>query len=356
MDQYPRICIDLAKIRHNLAETLRHYSRLGINVTPVTKGVGGAPEIARLFAEHDIHSLGDTHLLNIEKMQQAGIETPFMLLRSPMLREAEQVAVKTAYSLNSELAVIRQLDHHAARYDRSHRIILMVELGDRREGVNPENVDRSVREILELGHIQLAGIGANLTCLNGVTPTAEKMAELAEFATDLREKHSLTLALVSGGNSANYQWSLSAGKASGITHMRIGESILLGTDPVAIQPIPGLQTGAFRLEASVIEAKAKPTRPAGKIAYDAFGNVPVIKDEGIQNRVLLAIGRQDLDLASTRPVSVDVQIVGATSDHLVVHTRGKLPTVGDVLAFHLGYKSMLRLMLSPYVHKCYLKT
>lgn len=326
-----------------------------MRVTPVTKGTCGSVEIARLLADFDIHSIGDSHLQNIDRMKQAGIDKKFMLLRAPMLSEAEQTITLADISLNSEISTLKALNKYSARYDRIHEVVLMIEMGDRREGVLQEMVPDYVKEILKLRHLKLAGIGTNLTCLNGVKPTAEKMAELSALADEIEGTYNLKLDIVSGGNSANYQWLQACNDPGRINHLRIGETILFGSDPLTQAGIDGFEHDAFSLQAQVIESQCKPSKPSGEIAFDAFGEVPQVKDEGLMNRAILAIGQQDVDPSGCRPLDPDLRIIGTTSDHMVIDSSKKKLKVGDIVEFQLHYRAMLRLMVSDYVTKEYIK-
>ena len=129
-----------------------------------------------------------------------------MLLRSPMLSEAEETTAIADYSLNSEITVIKLLNKFAAKFNKMHDIVLMVELGDLREGLLPSQVGEYVEQIIDLKHIRLVGLGVNLTCLNGIKPTFEKMEKLIAIAESIQKKHEILLEIISGGNSANYQW------------------------------------------------------------------------------------------------------------------------------------------------------
>jgi predicted amino acid racemase len=349
----PRIEITLDTIRQNL-ETLGGWSgKKGIRITPVTKGVCGAVEVARLLAQHDIHSIGDSHIQNIRKMKEADVSGKFMLLRAPMRHEMEAVVAYSDYCLVSELETIRLLDNAAQRSGRAYQIILMVELGDRREGILPIDLDGYIRQILARENIRLAGIGANLTCLNGIKPTDEKMKHLSELADHIESAYDIELEIVSGGNSANYQWLRDTEDPGRVNHLRMGEAVLFGTDPIAQAPIEGLQTGTFVLSAEVIESRRKPSLPDGIPTYTAFGDVPKFIDEGEMNRALLAIGLQDVDPLGCVPQDPAIRIIGTTSDHMVLNSTDKLLKVGEVVKFNLTYRAMLRLMISPYVEKVF---
>jgi len=350
----PRVNIFLEKLGQNMDTLVSWYGEKGIRITPVTKGVCGSVEIARLLTNYNIHSIGDSHLQNIRNMKEAGIDTKFMLLRSPMMNEVEETISLADISLNSEIITVKLLNDFATKYGKIHDVVLMIELGDLREGILPTKVDRFVEQVSVLKNVRLVGIGSNLTCLNGIKPTIEKMEQLSSIGKHVQDNYSTRLDIISGGNSANYQWSQEVPDTGLINHLRIRESILLGTDPISQTRIKGLENNAFMLEAEVIESKRKASKPNGIITYDAFGEKPSVKDDGEINRAILAIGLQDLDIKGCIPNSNEITIIGTTSDHLVVKSENELLSIGDLVQFQLTYRALLRLMISPYVAKRYI--
>jgi len=349
----PRIEIELDKLAYNARKQTALYGSKGICVTAVTKGFCSSLRIVNTLLDSGIRSFGESRIANIQKMQEAGIGAQFILMRSPMPSEIERVVDFIDVSLNTEISVIRLLARQAAKRGKIQRIILMVELGDLREGILPSDVEPIVAEVMGLRSVKLIGIGTNLTCYGGVKPTESKMRELSSIAGNLQQQYGITLEIVSGGNSANYQWFVSTPDVGLINHLRIGEAILLGCDTLTRERIPGLYTDAFTLVAEVIELKTKPSRPYGEIAQDAFGRVPVFEDKGNMERAILALGRQDVDSSAIKP-RIKADVLGACSDHLILDVSGLGLEVGAEVQFDVGYSALLRAMTSPYVEKVYL--
>jgi predicted amino acid racemase len=349
----PRVEIALDKLAHNAQKLAALYGSKGICVTAVTKGVCGSPPIASALLDGGIRSFGDSRIANIQRMRQAGLGAQFILIRSPMPSQVGRVVEFADVSLNTEISVIRLLADHAAKRGKTHRIILMVELGDLREGILPGDVESVVREVIGLPGIELIGVGTNLACFGGIRPTETNMRELSAIASTVRRMFGVNLEIVSGGNSANYQWFVSTPDVGLVNHLRIGEGILLGCDTLTRERIPGLYTDAFTLVAEVIELKTKPSRPYGEIAQDAFGHVPAFEDNGNVRRAILALGRQDVDVSAIEP-RIEADILGASSDHLILDVRDPDLGVGDEVRFDVGYGALLRAMTSPYVEKVYL--
>jgi ornithine racemase len=344
----PRLEIDLDKISHNARTLVERLVAKGISVTAVTKATCGSPDIARALLRAGVKGLGDSRIENIEAMRQAGVSASMTLIRSPMLSQTDRVVVNADASLNTELEVIEELSRSGQQLDRMHGILLMVELGDLREGIMPDDLLSTVEETLRLPNIELRGIGTNLACRSGVSPDAKNMAELSALAISIEDRFGVRLDVVSGGNSANLEWALGDSDIGRVNDLRLGESILLGCETLHRQPIDGLHTDAITLVAEVIESKTKPTRPWGQIAQTAFGEKKPPADRGSISQTILAIGLQDIDPDGLSPPHGN-RIIGASSDHLILESSGMQPAVGTEMRFGLNYSALVRAMTSPFV-------
>lgn len=346
----PRLEIDLGKIHHNARTLVQRLALRGIAVMGVTKAILGSPAVAQEMMLAGVGGLGDARIENLETMRDANLAAPMALLRSPMLSQIERVAAYADQSFHTEIEVLRKLSRAAKKLGKTHEVILMVELGDLREGLAPTELEEMVAQVLNLPNLALKGIGTNLACLNGVIPDAQKMAELSLLATSIEGTFDVTLEIISGGNSANLSWALGEASTGRVNHLRLGESILLGRETLHRQPVSGLFTDAFTLFAEVIECKAKPSEPWGQMAQSAFGAPPSSTRQGIHTRALFAVGRQDTDPQGlTCPT--DCTIVGSSSDHLVVDCGPNGMPPGSEMSFQLNYSALVRSMTSPFVKK-----
>jgi predicted amino acid racemase len=346
----PRLEIDLDRIETNARTLVGRLGARGIRVTGVTKATLGSPEVGRALLEAGVRGLGDAGMVNIETLLRAGLTASMTLLRSPMPSQAARVVQHADLSLNTELAAIRRLSAAAVDARRIHRVILMVEMGDLREGLMPGEVLDVARETFRLPNVQLAGIGTNLACRSGVVPDEKNMAELSALVESIQSALAVRLDVVSGGNSANLAWALGESEVGRINELRLGESILLGREPLHREAIDGLHVDAFTLVAEVIESKLKPSRPWGEVAQSAFGAPPSSTDRGDVEQAILAIGRQDVDPDGVS-VPTGMQLLGASSDHLIVQPgRARLP-VGAEVRLGLNYSALVRAMTSPFVEK-----
>lgn len=351
----PRLEIDLQKLLHNATTLIARLSDRNISVTAITKAMLGAPELARVLLQAGASGLGDSRIENIETMREAGISARITLIRSPMLSQAKRVVTHADVSFNSELDVIRSLSLAAQEQNVTHGIVLMVELGDLREGIMPCDVASVVKKVLRYPNIALLGIGANLACRNGVSPDDTNMTLLSATADSIEAMFNIKLKVVTGGNSANLNWTLDGDKPTRINDLRLGESILLGREPLHRQPIEGLHTDAIVSIAEAIESKIKPALPWGQIAESAFSNLPPNQTNSADNnkrisQTILAIGHQDTDPSGLQLPS-GMSILGASSDHLIADAGRFAIRPGSEITMRPNYSALLRAMTSPFVAK-----
>lgn len=348
----PRLEIDLTKISYNASILVAQMNACNISVTGVTKALMGAPQIARAFLRAGIQSLGDSRIENIERMRDAGITETILLIRSPMISQASRVVASADISVNTEIEVLRALSRAAVLANRKHGVLLMMELGDLREGVLLDDIDNMVRKVCKLPNIEFMGLGANLACRSGVAPDGCNMSQLSIAAERVNQYCKALPMTISGGNSANLSWVFSGAETSRVNNLRLGESILLGRETLHRKAIAGLHTDAIRLVTEVIECKNKPSVPWGEIAQSAFDQTP--SSSGAEDIVqsILAIGRQDVDPDGLHS-NDGHEILSASSDHLIINAGAKKLTIGSEVSFQLNYSALLRAMTSPYVGKVF---
>lgn len=349
MRQYPQLEFDLALLRSNADAVISRCRGMGIRVCGVVKGVDGLPEAARVLRAAGAAELGTSRLEQVAKCRAAGVPGPWLLIRIPGLTELPDVVALCETSLQSEWPTLLALEEECLRQNKTHRVIVMTDLGDLREGFwdKDELVDVCERVERDLPHVQLAGIGVNLTCYGSTKPTPEKMNELVGLARQVEQRIGRKLEIVSGGATSSFTLVHWGTMPAGVNHLRIGEAILLGKDlqvDWGIRDMDYLRMDALTLRAEVVEVKDKPTYPIGEFAIDAFGRKPVYEDRGIRRRAILALGRADVgELESLIPREPGMTVIGGSSDHCIVDVEDcpRRLQVGDIVEFSLCYSHML---------------
>lgn len=297
--------------------------------------------------------LAESRLTNVRRLRAAGITAGIELLRLPRLSEVHEIVRLTQVSLNSEVETIRALSRAAVAQGVTHQVILMVETGDRREGVMPDEALAEARLIVDLPGVDLVGIAANVGCIGGVIPTQDNTQVLIDVAELLEQALGVQLSIVSGGHTASVGLLDRHEMPRRVNQLRVGEGILLGVDSSSNAPLPTPHRDAFAVIADVIEVRVKPSLPEGIVTIDAFGRVPTWEDHGLRRRAILAMGEQDLRVSGLHARRPGITLVGASSDHTVVDVTDADPPIrlGEELEFDPNYAAVATAMASADVDK-----
>lgn len=353
---YPKIIINLPAMKYNTRFLMDYFQKKGIEIAFVTKVYCADKKLAQVLSDCKVRWLADSRIENLASMKDLLPEK--MLLRIPMQSEIEQVVRYADLSLNSSIETIRLLSEESVRQGRVHKVILMLDMGDLREGVFEESeMFDIVAEILPLKGIELVGVGTNLTCYGGVIPSKENLSRLADIKHRMEEQFRIRLPIVSGGNSSSVDL-LMKEEVAGVNQLRLGEISVLGRETAYGRHVLELREDIFRLEAEIVEIYEKPSVPIGEVGMDAFGNHPTFEDHGIRKRAIIAIGRQDVSYDALRPTDRKLRFIGGSSDHTILDITDSESKykVGDILTFELSYGAILSLMTSSYVHREYIES
>lgn len=346
----PRVEIDLTKIRANARFLVRRLCAGGLSVTGVTKAVCGNPDIAEAMLDGGVVGLADARINNIARMRKAGITCPISMIRAPLVDEMADVIWYCDTSYNTEMDTILQLGEAAKQQNTLHDVILMVEMGDMREGILPGNLINFATRVIATPGVALKGIAANFACMSNLAPMGGDMVRLSQLAVQVEGGCGDFVELVSGGGSANLPWALGENSFGRVNNLRLGEAILLGTDPVTGHPISGLHTDAFALFAEVIETKLKSSAiPTASIA-PKHGILKLVQNDDLGIRTILAVGEQDTD-TSGLTFPKEILFIGATSDHAVVDTTKSTVSVGSEMKMGMNYSALKQAMSAPDVVK-----
>jgi predicted amino acid racemase len=260
-------------------------------------------------------------------------------------------------SLHSERATLDALEQECCRQNKTHRVIVMADLGDLREGFwDKDEMAEVCRKVeFEMDNLHLSGIGTNLGCYGSIDPTVAKEQELVDVAEKIEAVIGRQLEIISGGGTTSLPRVWKGDMPPRINMLRVGEGVLLARDLELFYncPQPELMKDNFRLKAEVIEVKDKPSHPVGEIAVDAFGHKPTYVDRGIRKRALLGIGKVDYaSIDEIFPMEEGVEILGASSDHTIldIEDSPREWKVGDIVEFEIDYASLVFLTNTRNVH------
>ena len=355
---YPSLEIQKTIIRRNAEIILSFCRSAGIEPFGIIKGFNAETAVTEAFVEAGYRTLGSSRLPHLKFVKEMGWEVQTLALRIPMLSEAEEVIEYADISLNSERETLAALDCEAARRGKIHKVILMRDLGDLREGIFDRDKLTETAEYVEhsLHSLHLYGIGANLTCYGSIIPTERNLSELADTAEDVEKRIGRKLEIISGGNTTSLPLIYEGKMPKAINNLRIGEANVLPCDLMDHwkTPIAGLSNDGFVLKAEIIEIGEKPTYPIGEIGTNCFGSYSTYQDRGVRKRAILALGAFDIgDPDKLIPVDTGITVLGASSDHLIIDIQDSVNSyrLGDIVSFTLHYQAMLFATASSLINK-----
>ncbi len=346
-----QLFVDIKKLKHNIHYVRNLCAEKGLDVIGVVKCCFAYLPIIEVFQKADIKTLGISRITDAIRVSSYLKSRPIMTAL-PSADHAEDVVRYFKASLNSEIITIQTLAHFSDRNRTEHEIILMVDNGDLREGVMPDDVIATVSQILDMKspYIRFLGLGANMGCCSAVLPDAENILILQELTEDIEKRFGHPVQTVSVGGSVMLDWIEKHELPSKINQIRIGEAFMLGNIPTINRKHEKLYDDVLILKGTVLEVKEKPSYPTGNIGTDALGRRPCLINRGIRKRAILNFGIADTDPDGLQPEDEGIRIISANSDYTIVDVSDcAIPVkVGEVLKFKMNYRAMIQSFLSPF--------
>ncbi|MEN3184675.1 MAG: alanine racemase [Atribacterota bacterium] len=351
---YPRLEVNLDILEENARVLLEKCHSWGISPVVVTKGFLADPVLACAFRDFGFAKFADSNLANLVRLRGLfGPQVVLFLIRLPMLEELDTLNAYGIVPFVSHGEVLERLNSVAWKSGKVQPVVLAIEGGDGREGMLFEEIPEVAKLLQRLPYVSVYGIATTLACLSGVLPgwdTLDRLMQVKEFLQGVLGRD---IVLSVGGTTFLALWE--EDPPWGVDEIRFGEALLFGSDISRKRNIPWLRQGAFVISAEIVEVRTKEPLKEGAFGYDAFGKQPSQSFSGPRKRILVAIGKQDVDENQLYFDDAHVTIVGATSNYLVldVEESTKSYQVGDIVSFRAGYGAVLRAFLSPYVAKVY---
>lgn len=303
-----------------------------------------------------VREIHDSRISNLAMVKKIKPSVQTVYIKPVSKRNVGKMVEFADVSLNSELKTIHWISEEAVLQKKKHKIIIMVETGDLREGVMGEQLVEFYSQIFQLPNIEVIGLGTNLNCLNGVMPSTDKLIQLSLYKQIIELKFNKKIPWVSAGTSVTIPLMLTHQLPLGINHFRVGETLYFGLDLFEEKLIEGMQGDVFVLHTEIVEMQEKPMLPVGNLANNPQGETAEIDTElyGQSSfRAILDIGLLDVDPKYLIPKDQGIEILGASSDMIIINLGKNLQNykVGDSLTFDLKYMGALGLLNSDYVDK-----
>ncbi len=349
---YPKIQINLNGIIENIKKTKELCEQNGISLAVVTKLLADNKEIVQAIVNSGVDYICDSRIQNLISYKDLNVEK--WLIRSPSTEEIPDTVRYADVSLNSEINTIINLNKEAKNQNKIHKVILMYELGDLREGCLRPELEELTGQAMCLSNIELYGLGVNLSCYGEIVPSSENMKELEEVVLELEKKYNIKFKIVSGGNSSSFKMLENKKIPCTINNLRMGEAIYLGNIPCFEEKIEALNQDNFIVKAEIIELKEKPSVPWGECGLsNSFGEHSTFIDRGTRKRAIIGLGKQDVKLDGITPLDEEIIVLGGSSDHIILDVSDckREYKLGDIIEFMPNYAGVLSCMTSKYVLK-----
>jgi predicted amino acid racemase len=328
--------------------------------TLVTKVLGGHKKTLEEVLQSDeilkIHSIGDSRVSNLKIIKNIRDDLVTMYLKPPAKSYLKSVVKYADISLNTDYNTILLLNKEAKRIDKLHKIIIMIEMGELREGVVREKFLDFYEKVFKLSNIEVIGLGTNLGCMYGIEPTYDKLIQLSLYEQLIEMRFQRDIQLVSGGSSITLPL-LSKGKLpKQVNHLRIGEAVFLGTTPLTNRKFDRLSTNTFEFLGNIVELEKKETIPDGVVGDGNVGHA-VMYDENQEldeeYKALIDFGAVDVDTENIKPKDKSAEFLGTTSDLTVYSLAKNIKQYQNrrTLSFQPNYLAVAQLMNSRYISK-----
>ncbi len=344
------------RLKHNYHFLEKLFEERDIEWGVVTKLLCGHKGYIQEVIKLGIREIHDSRISNLKVVKSIDADVQTVYIKPPAKRSISKVIKYADVSFNSEYATIKMLSDEAVKQKKTHKVIIMIEMGDLREGVVGENVLEFYGKVFELPNIQIVGLGTNLNCLHGVMPSQDKLIQLSLYKQLLEARFNRRIPWVSGGTSVTIPLLLKNLRPTGVNHFRVGEILYFGLDLFTMKTVEGMRDDVFKLHAEIIELYEKPKVPIGELAENPSGEIAQINEEDYGKksyRAIIDIGLLDIAPEYLIPDDTNLEVTGASSDMLVVELgeTNRNYKVGDLITFKLRYMGALRILNSAYIEK-----
>ncbi|WP_417428444.1 alanine racemase [Halpernia sp.] len=350
------ITLHREKLRYNFDRLDYLFKSKDIHWSVVTKILCGNELFLREILALNPTQVCDSRVSNLRMIKKLNPEMETIYIKPTPKRSVSSVIKYADISMNTNIETIKALSEEAVKQKKNHKIIIMIELGELREGVMRENVINFYKQVFELPNIEVVGLGANLSCLFGVLPNTDKLIQLCLYKQLIEATFDKKIPFVSGGSSVTIPLIFKKMLPAGINHFRVGETLYQGTDVYKDEKSNLLEQDVFTLQAEIIELIEKPMVPEGDFGTNLEGESYQIEENLIGKtsfRAILDLGILDLDRVNIFPKDESIGYFGSSSDMIILDLGENKQNykVGDLLDFSINYMGALRAMNSNYIEK-----
>lgn len=350
------VTLDRKKLKSNFQYLDKIFKNRDIEWAVVSKVLCGNKSYIQELLNIGARQFCDSRVSNLKMVKSLDPTVQTVYIKPPPTRSINEVVKYADVSLNTEIKTIQKLSAAAVEQNKEHKVLIMIEMGELREGVMGDKLLEFYQKIFELPNITVVGIGTNLTCMYGVLPSHDKLIQLSLYKQLIEAKFNCKIPYVSGGSSVTIPLIFEKQLPKGINHFRVGETLFLGTDVYHDKTFEKMHNDVFKLHAEIIELNEKELVPTGELGTNLTGETLQFENnKGFEKsyRAIIDLGLLDVDDRHTQFINKKLSILGASSDMIVVDLGNNEDNykVGDMIELSMDYMSLLRIMNSKYIEK-----
>ncbi len=344
------------KLKHNYQFLDALFKQHGKEWAVVSKMFCGNRMYMEELIKLGTKEICDSRISNLKVVKDIDPSVQTVYIKPPAKGSIKKIVKYADVTFNSELATIKMLSDEAVKQKKTHKVIIMIELGDLREGIMGDHLMDFYDSIFKLPNIKISGIGTNLNCLNGVLPSQDKLIQLGLYEQLIEAKFNTKIPWVTGGTSVIIPMLYKHQVPASVNHFRVGETLFFGSDLLNDGIIKGMQSDVLKLFTEIIEVTEKPKVPIGTLAENPSGGVFEVDENDFgkkMHRAIIDVGLLDVSANFLIPEDEKITVVGASSDMLVIDIgeSDRNYKVGDIVSFKLKYMGALGLLNSDYIEK-----
>lgn len=344
------------KLKHNYQFLDALFKQYGKEWAVVSKMFCGNRMYIEELIKLGTKEICDSRISNLKVVKDIDPTVQTVYIKPPAKLSIKEIVKYADVTFNSEFATIKMLSDEAVNQQKTHKVIIMIELGDLREGIMGNHLMDFYSSIFKLPNIMVSGIGTNLNCLNGVLPSQDKLIQLGLYEQLIEAKFNTKIPWVSGGTSVIIPMLYKHQVPDSVNHFRVGETLFFGSDLLNDGIIKGMQSDVLKLFTEIIEITEKPKVPIGALAENPSGEVFEVDENDFgknMHRAIIDVGLLDVSADFLIPEDEKISVVGASSDMLVIDIgeSDRNYKVGDLVSFKLKYMGALGLLNSDYIEK-----